>query len=543
MADVLDVDLSDSALLAETRKAVAGSKLGRAAVLAEEGVQRGLVDPLLYAALGLKAQEDGRDGEAIEELTRSLALSPKNYVLLNAIGVSLVKLKRIQEGLAKFDEAISLQPALAQSYFRKGWAYETLGDRNIAAHWYGQALRFAPNLAPALGALAGLAIRDGKSTQARELAEKALKSDPSESAAILALSRADLVDGSFAGAETRLRNALDRSGLPSQIRAVMLGFLGDALDGQDRMSEAFGAYQASNAIYRELYHGRFGGKSETVDYIARLCADVESMDFAQSRRSTPKSEARTHVFLMGFVRSGTTLLERVLLANPDVVSLEERDTLQPLASRFLGSREALQRLAALDADEAEAARSEYWDAVRALGGKPDGRIFVDKQPLNTFNLPLIATIFPDAKILFALRDPRDVVLSCFRRHFEPGATTYDFLTLETAARYYAQTMRLAEVCREKMRPALLECRYEDLVADFEGTMRRVCRHIGTDWREEMRDFSELAKATSIRSPSVDQVRRPLYREGVGQWRRYEAFLVPTLPILAPWIEKFGYATT
>src|SRR5262249_50059044 len=162
------------------------------ATLAEEGVQRGLVDPLLYAALGLKAQEDGRDGDAIEEFSRSLALSPKNYVLMNAIGVSLVKISRFQEGLAKFDEAISLQPAFAQSYFRKGWTYEMLGEHNIAAHWYEQALRFAPNLAPALGALAGLSLRDSKIVRARALAEKALRSSPGETSAILALARADL---------------------------------------------------------------------------------------------------------------------------------------------------------------------------------------------------------------------------------------------------------------------------------------------------------------------------------------------------------------
>ena len=133
-----------------------------------------------------------------------------------------------------------------------------------------------------------------------------------------------------------------------------------------------------------------------------------------------------------------------------------------------------------------------------------------------------------------------MVFSCFRRHFSVNATTYELLRLDDAARYYAAVMRLAELCAERYPLARHTHRYEDMVRDFDGSVRAVCEFIGVHWKDEMRDFSASARERTIRSPSASQVRRKLYDDGVGQWRRYASQLKPALPILAPWIQKFGY---
>jgi hypothetical protein len=245
-------------------------------------------------------------------------------------------------------------------------------------------------------------------------------------------------------------------------------------------------------------------------------------------------------FLVGFPRSGTTLLENVIASHPDVMAMDERATLYNIEPHYVASAATLDHLGALGMAEAAKRRAEYWAEIRGFGLVPDGKLVLDKMPLYTTKLPLIFKLFPGAKILFALRDPRDVVFSCFRRAFQVNAGMYQFVTLEGAALYYDAVMRLAEVYRGKMSLDLHDIRYERLVEDFEGETRAVCEFLDIDWRESLYDFASVARERRIRTPSAAQVRGGLYSGGEGQWRRYAKHLEPILPILRPWVERFGY---
>jgi hypothetical protein len=161
-------------------------------------------------------------------------------------------------------------------------------------------------------------------------------------------------------------------------------------------------------------------------------------------------------------------------------------------------------------------------------------------PLNAVFLPLIAKLFPRAKILLALRDPRDVVLSCFRRRFAMNAGMYEFTALDTSTAYYVAVMSLVQVYREKLTLDILETRHENLIADFDGEIKRLCDFLGLPFRDEMRGFAARAKAQNIDTPSGPQVARGLSESGVAQWRRYEPQLQPILPMLAPFVAQFDY---
>jgi hypothetical protein len=260
----------------------------------------------------------------------------------------------------------------------------------------------------------------------------------------------------------------------------------------------------------------------------------------RARPKTPASPAAEHVFMIGFPRSGTTLLETVLGGAEEVVTLEEREVLAGGVRTFMGSPTALDRLAAADAAELDPFREAYWNDVRAQGVDPEGRVFVDKLPLNTFKLPLITRLFPQAKIVFSVRDPRDVVLSCFRRHFALNPAMFEFLTLEGTARLYDATFRLFGLYRDRLGIEPHIVRYEDMVEDFEATTRRACAFMGVEWRPELKGFAERARDRGIATPSAAQVARGLYRSGMGQWRAYEAQMAPVLPLLQPWVSALGY---
>jgi hypothetical protein len=178
--------------------------------------------------------------------------------------------------------------------------------------------------------------------------------------------------------------------------------------------------------------------------------------------------------------------------------------------------------------------------VADLGLRVEGTVFVDKLPLGSILIPLIARLFPTARILFAERDPRDVVLSCFRRGFNMNPGMYQFVTLEGAARFYDAVMGLADRYRRLVPDRVHAVRYEALVSDFEGQVRAICGFLGLPWTEDLRDFARTARARTIRTPSAPQVRKGLYGSAAGQWRRYAGHLAPVRPILRPWVEALGY---
>jgi hypothetical protein len=254
-------------------------------------------------------------------------------------------------------------------------------------------------------------------------------------------------------------------------------------------------------------------------------------------QATP-SPAPTHVFLLGFPRSGTTLLEQVLAAHPDVVAMDEKEVLNSAISAF---RQTVEGVASLrDATDADLAphREIYWRDAERYGYPATGKVFIDKSPFNTSRLPLISRLFPDAKILFAVRDPRDVVLSCFRTPFRTVGVTYEFLRIEDAGKFYASYMQAAQVFREKLPLDLKEVRHEDFLDDLEGSARRVCDFIGIDLQPQMLDFARSER--KVATPSAHQLRAGLNRTSVGQWRHYVEEMQPALGALAPWIERFGY---
>jgi hypothetical protein len=250
--------------------------------------------------------------------------------------------------------------------------------------------------------------------------------------------------------------------------------------------------------------------------------------------------ARGHVFLLGFPRSGTTLLEVILEGHPDVVSLEEKESLIDSVNEFMRRPEDLERLYRVTPAVLESLRAAYWRRVAGEGVDVAGKMFVDKYPFNTLKLPLIARLFPEAKILFACRDPRDIVLSCFRHRFKMNAPIYELLSIEGAARYYDAVMQL--LIRLTSALTLEPClvRHEDLVTEFAREMKRICTFLGLEWTPAMGDFALRTKGRAVLTPSTAQLVRGLSTEGLGQWRRYRAQLALVLPTLEPWVKRFYY---
>jgi tetratricopeptide (TPR) repeat protein len=370
-----------------------------------------------------------------------------------------------------------------------------------------------------------------------------LGAQSADSAAQWLTARIALGRGELEAARAHAELALASDALaPDQLAETAL-LLGEALDGLGRPAEAFAAFVRGKSALRAFYAERAAAaEPETArfDRLARWFTAADPKPWQVSPPSSSDYGAHGHAFLVGFPRSGTTLLEQALAGHPDLVALEEAPTLAEAAHAFLTDAAGLARLARLSSAEAEHWRAVYWRAVSAHGADPRGRVFLDKAPAGTLYLPLIAKLFPDARVLFALRDPRDVVLSCLRSSFQMNALTYAFTDLTEAARCYAACMSMAEAYRRVLPLQLRDVRYEQLVDDFARELAAIAAFVGLDMASGMTDVAATAQRRVVRTPSAPQVRAGVNRQGLGRWRAYAAELAPIQPILAPWIERFGY---
>ena len=503
--------------------------------------------PEAHYNLGVTLEEMGRPDEALAAFRQAVFLNPSYAQAFTRIGAVLNERSAFEEALVPLDAAVAAQPNYFDARYYRGLVLSGLERYEDAMAELERAVALKPDSPEALSNLALIAARRSDVSNARAYAERCLTLSPSQPIAMVALAMVDLGEQAFTVAEQQLRPLLTSSQVTGNLRAFALGLLGDALDGQDRIAEAFAAYSAENEEFRRLYSPRFSQSPRAADIADRLITYFEATPANRWRtpndQTAAKSPAIQHVFLLGFMRSGTTLLEQVLATHPDIVSLEERDVFTEATRDFMTTDAGLDRLVGLKGDELVHYRNTYWRMVETYGVNVEKKVFLNKHPLNTMMLPLIVQLFPNAKILFALRDPRDVVFSCFRRHFGINAATYELLTLETTARFYNSVMRLAALYREKLPLDLHQHRYEDMISDFDAQVNSVCRFIGVEWTDEMKNFGEAARGRSIRSVSASQVRRGMYREGIGQWQRYAKELAPILPVLQPWVEVFGYMAT
>jgi len=543
MSEVRTADTA--AIVQEVTALLARSEVAQAVDLARKALDSGAEAPLLLNLRAYWLESQNRTRDALTDLTRARAIAPGDPMVLNALGLCLAKLGKLDEAGEAFQQCVALAPEFAPGHFNCGWSLEELGEFDRARDAFEAAARIDSRSPDPLGRLAALAARRGQWDAVRDYAERTFALAPDHAAASIALAGADMAAKSYGAAKKRLGQLVDSTRISPQDRATAIGLLGDVLDAQGQYRDAFAAYSGSNALFKSIFTERLAAQAQMPmgEYIEWLSAAFDRSGpwskSAVTGLSASEGPSR-HIFLLGFPRSGTTLLEEVLACHPGVATTGEKDALDDIVIDALAIPSHLEQLRTLSNREASRYRARYWASLRKFGVPVEGRILIDKQPFNTVRLPLIAKLFPDARIVFCLRDPRDVVLSCFRRRFSVNGANVEFLDLERTAGLYDAVMRLAIAFREKLQIRVHETKNEDLVDNFESEMRALCEFTGIEWVEEFRDFAHRSSARQVVTPSAVQIQRGLGREGIGHWRNYEMDMAPVLPLMNAWAEKFGY---
>lgn len=529
--------------------------LEQAADNARRALAAGERSALHYNTLGWDHALRGDAAGAAHWFHEALKITPNDPEALVGLAGLLRDAGRLREAALHCDAAIVAAASYPEAWLERGHVMASGGAMDEAARCYRQVIELASrhggDTRAAHAGLAGIAARDGDAAATRYHAQAALALAPHDPVASAALAAIELEEGDAAKARTLASEAAARLPAACPERAQLFSLLGDACDRCDDPTEAEAAYSRANADFAAVHAPLFAGRPSHRAFIEGISNQIAQMRPAawlpsSSITSTRDPDAAaiqlgaasTHVFVLGYPRSGNTLLENVLASLPGAMALEERPTLREADQAFLGDG-GLARLDALDEAGLAHYRVAYWRHVADAGLAVTASCFVDMDPLKSIRLPLIARLFPDSRVLLVRRDPRDVVWSCFRTQFALTNAAMDFTTLEGTARHYAALMTLIERARDVLPLRLLEVPYHRLVQDFDAETRSICAFIGQPWSEELRRFDRTARARGVATASATQVRRGLF-DGTRQWQRHAAFLKTVEPILAPWIERLGY---
>ena len=328
------------------------------------------------------------------------------------------------------------------------------------------------------------------------------------------------------------------------LRHFQLFRLARCLDAAHRPAEAFEVLEEahrSQVAYFALTVPALslrGVPTMTITKYGCDAADVASWD-----HSDAPAAAESPIFIVAFPRSGTTLLELTLDAHPQLKSMDEQpflqNALQGLETTGARYPEELGRVTTAQLD---AVRSAYWQRVARKVRLAPGQRLVDKNPLNILRLPVIRRLFPRSRILLAVRHPCDVLFSCFLQHFRSPDFALLCADLGTLATGYRRTMDFWYQQAGVLEPTIREVRYESLVADFEPGIRGICEFLGLEWDERLLAPAAHARAKGyISTPSYTQVVQPVNQRSVDKWRAYETHFAAVLPILRPYLDRWGYA--
>jgi tetratricopeptide (TPR) repeat protein len=254
-------------------------------------------------------------------------------------------------------------------------------------------------------------------------------------------------------------------------------------------------------------------------------------------------EHKDPVFVVGFPRSGTTLLEQLLDAHPALVSFDEQPFLQHIVRRLtVEGSHLFDRIENLTQSQWLEQRRKYFDEVALVAPEKTTQRAVDKNPLNMVRLPALQNFFPNSKVILAIRHPCDVVLSCYMQHFRAPAFALTFETLESTAQMYDKVFSHWHQSAEQLKLPVLQWKYEDLVADTESRARDLFGFLNLPWHDELLAFTERAKSKgAIKTPSYTQVVEQVNARSIGRWQAYEKYFTPeVMKYLEPWIKHFGY---
>jgi Flp pilus assembly protein TadD len=499
-----------------------------------------------YRGAALRAWQSGDVADAIKLLRDAVRLSPEDVTLKVTLGEYLWANYEFDEALRMYAQSTESNPKSPLLCVQAAQRLFSLGRFDPAAAWLEEASQRAPSDAAIKTMLGEICDRCDRLDDAERHAHDALALDAEHVKAHRLLAHVHRRRGDLASARELLTQQLRRTTGPEDWRlrqelAAVLDRLGEF---DAAMQELILAKEQLRRFATPFLEEARALRIRQLEVAEKLRASDLAAWFAEGK---PLDTPMRLAILCGHPRSGTTLLEQLLAAHPEVVSTDEtgvwqREFLDPLIRQARRAADAVRELNGFGAEQLAAGRESYLRFTEAhLGQSINGRVLIEKDPSLTPDLPLPLRLFPETKVIFPVRDPRDICISYFFTIIPLNRISAHALDLASTCEFCAHSFRLWQHWREGLPGAKLETRYEQLVADPAGEMRRILGFLGLAWDERVLRFHERSFSKGVRTPTYADVAQPIYARAIGRWKNYTRHLEPYLDILEPALREFGYS--
>ena len=512
--------------------------------LAEENYRKAIkLQPnfaLAHNNLGYLLSSGGNSIEAEECYRKAIELEPNFDLALNNFGSLLLDKGNTTEAEKFLQKAIDLNPKFELAYVNLGSIKFELNKSQEAEHLYLKAIEIKDDYKFAYISLFDLYYKTNNLQKLRNSLtlfenNKNIKND-------LFLFKARLLyrDKNFTKAKEFI-NRIPRKWLEdSSQKAILLfwSFKGFIEEKEKNFEEAYKCFEKSqlNPGYKKCDPKNFE------KYIRTYRKNLENNKFFQ-RKNYRVENGIEPVFLLGFPRSGTTLLDTILRSHPEIDVVEEKPIIQTIENIITSQyKYPLNEISKLNDQQLKNLRERYLENLMSYSTKrKEAKVIIDKFPFNTICLPLINLLFPNAKIIFTHRNPYDTVLSCFQQAFEPNNAMANFQSIDSTAKIYDLTMNMWVDYKDKLDIKYVMSKYEDLIEDFDTNILKVLNFLNLEWNKNIKNYRDTAlKREKINTPSSSQVIQPLYKTSIEKWKYYEKFFKDSHNYLDKWRKYFNY---
>jgi len=317
--------------------------------------------------------------------------------------------------------------------------------------------------------------------------------------------------------------------------------LAKSYDRTNDFEKAYNHFKINNQLVNEAY-GKGVNERSFIELVTQKIKFFKNFNINRWKQHQLKDEFFQPIFLIGFPRSGTTLLDTILRTNKKIEVIEEKPVLRNfLRNLDIKTKNDLNHLDNLDKKFIQDMQKVYFEEREQYLENKKTKTVIDKMPLNIIYIAEILRFFPNAKFIFALRNPYDSVLSCFMQQFELNPAMKNFTSLESSVILYDLVMKLWTIYKDAFSINCHFIKYEDLVTDFEKTTKEIFKFLEIDWSDSTKNFHITAKKRlNISTPSYNQITSPLYTRSISRWKNYEKEFKGLKNILDPWLDEFNY---
>jgi len=439
-----------------------------------------------------------------------------------------------------FEKSIAADPGQPRALRHMGGLLREMQDSRSALDYYRSALAISPGDGDLRAELISTLELLSELDEAEKTVAEGLALNPKDAGILFESAKLHRRHRDYDGA-WRILTGIDPQHLPSRLLLSYYYECGTTAYRIHRFDESSSAYAKGNELALTSIRARNTDPTALPRQIERMRNWLQHG--APAVTDEPDADRGADLcFLIGFPRSGTTLLDVMLDGHDQVLSLEEKPTIEHVAfavDRFPGHYP--DAMTSLTGDQKADLRRLYRSKIAAYR-KPEHTLVIDKMPIRTVHAAFIHRLFPEARFIFAERHPCDVVLSNFMQHYAINEAMIHFARLKTAVEMYDSVMRLWMLTEEKLPGMRIQrVRYESLIADTEGVLRDACAFLELPWQEGMaRHQDTIVQRTQIKTNSYHQVAEPIYQRSKFRWLNYRSHFEPYMGPLQPHIDRMGY---